>query len=312
MTAPGAQAKKMPARPALLATAALCIAFGAVYTIFWKAGATAMRQTIATLSESGRVPAFSAEGLSTSGFPFFLRGELRRPSLVDGGYAWSSARLTIDALPINPQRFVFTPADVQSVALGRWGAFEVSTEGARASLDRRGGHWVVDAQADGIAARSREGSASFSGKGLLLKAAPEAGAGLHVSLFAGAFDWSVKGRTAAGEKLLADVAVTGGRADLRKVIVETGGSKLELKGEVMVGADGYPAGQLDAKLVNPAGAVDALVGLGALAPHEAKAAAAALSLAAVASGGALVAPVELAGGEARLAGVRVARLPKIR
>ena len=308
-----------PARPdtrwTLLVMAALCVVFGIVYTAFWKAGASAMRTSLVQISDTAGPPELSFGSFSTTGFPFFLRGDVRDVALVGGGYAWRAERLTIDALPINPDRFVFSPAATQRLDLGALGGFDVTTDAARASISRDDRRWIVDAQADRLDAVSAPpGRARLAGHGLLMKASPEGRNGVHASLFAGRFDWSSGARSATGEKLLVDAIVdpSSSGVTISRFSMQTGGATVELDGALALDPAGFPEGVLNARIVNPAGFIGFLAGLGALGADDARAAKAALSLAAMAGGGAVVAPLELTQGEARIAGVRVATLPRLR
>lgn len=303
----------------LLVLGAIAIILIGVYAALWSAGAAAMRRTITAIAADARPFDLAVGRLSTGGFPFFLRGDLRDVAVSAGaGWSWSAGRLSVDALPIRPDRFVFTPGERQTLRLGAAGDFDVATLGARLGLSGglgggKSAAWTVDAQADSLAATAREGEAALSAKGVLLKAASEAGALLHASLFAGVFEWRAGARRAAGEKLLADIALApGGLVDVRRFSFETGGAKVALEGRLALDAEGYPAGVLTAKLADPRGFVALLAGLGALDADGARAAAATLSLAAIASGGALEGPIELRNGEARIAGVRLAKLPRLR
>lgn len=302
-------------RAALIVMAGVCLLFGGAYAAAWSAGAAAMRKQIVLFADAPGPIAVDIGSLRTKGFPFFLRGEVRAVRIESGALAWRTPELAIDALPVNPRRFVFTSVNPQSLDLGRWGAYEIVSEGARASLERRGAGLVADAQADSIIAKPTRGAAGLTLKGVLFKAAPpETGSGaLQASFFAGAFELSNKGRTAKGEKLLLDIVADGRReADIRRLMLETSGASVELHGVVTIDANGYPQGVLDAALKNPKGFAAFLADLGAIDGDESRAAGAALALAAIATGGEIRAPIELKEGAARIAGVKIAALPKIR
>lgn len=302
-------------RAALIVMAGVCLLFGGVYAAAWSAGAAAMRKQIALFADTPGPIDVDIGSLRTKGFPFFLRGQVKAVRIESGAVSWRTPELAIDALPVNPRRFVFTSVNPQSLDLGRWGAYEIVSEGARASLERRGGGLVADAQADSIIAKPTRGAAGLTLKGALFKAAPpEAGSGtLQASFFAGAFELSNKGRTAKGEKLLLDiVAVGAGEADIRRLMLETSGASVELHGVVTIDADGYPQGVLDAVMKNPKGFAAFLADLGAIDAGDSRAAGAALALAAIATGGEIRAPIELKEGAARIAGVKIAALPKVR
>lgn len=300
----------------LIAAAAVAVAGAAAYAAFWKAGAATMRQTIANAKAERGPFVVTASSFQTEGFPFFLRGDLKGVSISAPGVDWRSDRLWVDALPINPARFVFTPSPNQSVDLGRFGLFAVTMDGGRASYSiQPAGRWVADGQADRASATDATGARRATASGVLFKAAPESDA-RHVSLFAGAFAWRDKDRSASGEKLLADFVVRptpeGPSVVIRRFRLETSGATIECDGDLTLDVEGRPQGVLSAKLVNPKGFVTFLAGLGALKPEEAKGAQAALALAALAGGGVLTAPIELAAGDARIAGVKIATLPRFR
>lgn len=308
---------KSPRGPLIVMTAA-CLLFAGVYAALWSAGASAMRKTVAAIAKGSDETDVAIDSLRTKGFPFFLRGELRSVTVRRGALSWRSPELAIDALPVNPNRFIFTSVDPQTVDLGRWGAYEVRADGGRASLERRKGVFIANAQADRIDARPTRGAVAVSANGILFKAAPaeEKSGDLHASLFAGAFEIAREGRTAKGEKLLFDVIARGGpekpTADIKRLTIEARGASVELTGALALDAGGYPEGALDAVLRNPKGLAVFLAELGALSDEEARAAGAALRLAAFATGGEIRAPIELKDGAARIVGVKIAALPKMR
>lgn len=305
-------------RSVLIIVAAFCLAFAGIYAALWSAGAAAMRKTIGAISENARGADVSFGGVRTKGFPFFLRGELRTVSVRGGGVVWRSPNVAIDALPIKPNRFIFTSANPQTVDLARLGAYEIRTVGARASLAPRKGDISVDAQADHVAARAMRGDIGLDASGVLFKAAPVEGdgPGVHASLFVGAFEVAKAGRTAKGEKLLIDVVASGARgaptADIKRFALEANGASVELKGAVTVDSAGYPSGVLDAVVRNPKGLAIVLSELGALSDEDAREAGAALRLAAFATGGEIRAPIEFKDGAARIVGVKIAALPKLK
>ncbi len=104
----------------------------------------------------------------------------------------------------------------------------------------------------------------------------------------------------------------GGALVVNGLIAEVNGAALTLAGEVTLDAAFYPAGALRAELSRPAGLGGLLRRTGALTPQEADAAAAGLAMMALASGGKIVAPVELNNGSAAIRGVKIADLPRIR
>lgn len=299
--------------------AAACLLFMGVYAALWSAGASAMRKTVAAIAQSTDDTEVAIDSLRTKGFPFFLRGELRSVSLRRGAVSWRSPEVAIDALPINPNRFIFTSVDPQSIDLGRWGAYEVRAAGARASLERRKGAFIANAQADRIDALPTRGAVALNANGVLLKAAPTGGdnqGAWQASLFAGAFEITRAGRSAKGEKLLVDVIATSNEqqpsADIQRLMIEARGASVELKGALTLDADGYPEGALDAVVRNPKGLAVFLAELGALSDEDARAAGAALRLAAFATGGEIRAPITLKDGAAKIAGVKIAALPRLR
>ncbi len=298
--------------------AGACLVFAGSYAALWTAGAAAMRKTVGALAELSGPVRIEMGSFRTKGFPFFLRGQMRDVSLRNEALFWRAPEVAVDALPIGPNRFVFTAPGAQALDLGRWGAYEVTMSGARASVARAHGAFVADAQADSITALPTRGALALSANGVLFKAAPDnaKARAIHASLFAGGFEVMRDSRVARGEKLLFDsVLMAQGEAaglDIKQMTLTAHGGSVELTGVVTIGEDGYPSGVLQSTLKNPKGLAVFLADLGAISSDEARTAGAALALAAFATGGEIKAPIELKDGAARIAGVKIANLPKMR
>ncbi|MHA7873279.1 MAG: DUF2125 domain-containing protein, partial [Hyphococcus sp.] len=104
----------------------------------------------------------------------------------------------------------------------------------------------------------------------------------------------------------------GGALSVTGLIATIEDSHIAAAGEIRLDADNRPDGALKTEIANPAGFARALGKTGVLSHNEAEAAAAGLTLMAVAGGGKLAAPLEFKNGEAQVAGIKIADLPALK
>lgn len=316
-------------RLALGATALFCLAAAGAYAAAYAGTAATLRHALlrpaGARPDGGQAVLISAAAFSTRGFPFFLRGAARDVTVSGGRLRYAAPTVFVDALPIAPTRVVLTAPELQLLDLGRLGKFRIETKGARASIGAgRNGEarpktskdWRLDAQADELTATSEDGQIRLGAKGLLVKTAPAGARGWRASLFAGAVDWTQNDHHASAEKLLLDAAAAVKGAvveiDLKRLELQAGASTVAPKGPLTVGEDGELRGVLTARIADPADFTRFLAALGALDEKDADRAAAALTFVALGPGGVVEAPIELKDGAARIAGVKIAKLPKLR
>lgn len=286
--------------------------------LLWRAGAATMRASLdefaAAQAENGLAVAY--EPLRTRGFPFFLRGAAENFSISRGEERYQCARLYIDALPYAPDRIIFSCGAEQRLITPD-GAWTLEAKDARASVERdkdRG--WLAKIESGKASAFHND--IEVSADRAIINVAPGAPGDGRIDASVRIVSFGVT-RPASGYAFdRIDVAATvsgGGAAGGR--IVEIHGFEAVIsetvvtaKGEISLAAGGNARGRLDARIEKPAGLAHTLADAGLLDERDAKSAEAGLAMLAVASGGAISAPIEFDGGEVRLAGVKLADLKR--
>lgn len=113
---------------------------------------------------------------------------------------------------------------------------------------------------------------------------------------------------------LSDPAVwraLGGALVVSGLEAEAGTSRLSVSGAITLDAANRPSGELKSIIAAPGPFIQSLADAGLVEPQSAERTAAALTLAAIAGGGAINAPIVLENGEARIANVAIAHLPPL-
>lgn len=311
-----------PSRVVSWTLTTLALVVLAAWFFVWRAGAETMRRSIDAWAEDQRAAGFSVvyNDVRTTGFPFFLRGALENAAISDGrNWRWSAATLNIDTLPYALDRLTFSAANPQTLDLGAHGLWSLATERGRVSIESdKARDWTFTAESGpGVLSRA-DGGAALSAEKFLLSIAPAATdlRRIEASLIVDKFALVRAGETIDAPHIEAFVeteerAARGREISLKHVSIEAEGARLLLQGKLGVDANGFPEGVLQAEITDPAGLAALLGKTGALSPGEADQAAAALTLAAIAGGGKLKGPIELKNGAARIAGVKIADLPKL-
>ena len=305
------------------------IVFGA-YVVVWNQSAQAMRKAVAAWTEDVREQGGAASfgEFKATGFPFFLRGALTAVSIGGGGWAWTAPRLFIDASPFEPDRLIFSAPDPHEIRLASGGRWRVDAPDGRASLakdESRG--WLLDVQSGPGRIEAIGGASSVSASSFLLSAAPnpldrsrvffgvdargiEAVQGeRRISIDAAEIALAVG--NLGGARSLRAWRDTGGKVEVQRLRLEAAGAHAEFSGQLILDPDGYPAGTLKAEIVNPAPIAEILGAAGVIAKGDVASATAALSLAALAGGGRIAAPLTLEERAAHVAGVRLGKLPQV-
>lgn len=309
---------------------ALAAAFG-VYAILWSQAAAEMRRTIEkfTLAQRAHGVEIDHDALATRGFPFLLRGVVPNVRIAGGDWGWRAPALYVDAAPLSPDRLVFSTLASQRFDLGDWGQWRLDAEGARASVREDGRRaWILDMESGPARLAREDGDApNLAAERFLLTMAPntdDPGA-VETSLIANGLSLDGRTRPVAASVIEAAFGVTaaealgdadawraaGGALALRRIAIDAEGGRLYLAGRLTLDENGYPQGALNAEIVNPGAFALALGELGLIAPADAEAIAGALALAALASGGKIAAPLVFRDGEATIAGIRLAKLPRV-
>lgn len=303
----------------------------AIYSVVWMQGAAQMRRSIDDWAAEQRAAGVNVrfDSIATGGFPFFLRGAVNNVAIGDGGaWSWRAPRLHVDALPLAPDRLVFSAGDGHDLDIAGAGRWHVDAPDGRASIagDKRR-LWIVDVES-GAGRIENANGAWVSAERFLLTVAPAEGD--HDTIEASLAIVNLLARNGASDvsapKVEAMIAVrnsaalergaeawraAGGDVELRRIYIEAGGGKLALAGVVAIDDAGRPRGVLNAETVNPGALARVLGGVGVVDAQDVEALAATLSLAAIASGGKLKAPLVLENGYARIAGVKLFKLPQV-
>lgn len=312
------------------------------YYLLWRTGAAEMEKAVAAWAEDQRAAGMTVEysALIRDGFPFFLRVHVEDPFIeTPEGLRWRGERLSMDALPYELNKVIFSPMGAQFVSTPDTGDWRITADDLRASIatdDARG--WVLSANAGGVQARREEDGAETTLASLVFDLSPSAddpstlvlslaGAGAAFSTMDNGSD-NADGSAITVDRLQTvafltqshllqgDMAASqwrdgGGALVINGLIAEIDEAALTVSGEIRLDRDDYLTGALRTELSNPAGLAGFLRQTGALSPQEADAAIAGLSLMALAGGGKIAAPIELKDGQARISGIKVADLPKV-
>ena len=300
------------------------------YFLLWRAGATEMKKAIHVWAENQRAAGMevSYDALKADGFPFFLRVHVETPEIgAPGEWHWRTDRLTLDALPYDLTRLIFSVRSEQFLSLAGNGDWRIRAEDFRASIaNDKTRDWVFSVTLGEATAMRAGDGASADIRSLVFDLSPQPDdktalllslAASDFELFAGeqAFNLNALQTVLAVTKTnaLSDAAMwrnQGGTLAISGLIAELDESKLSVAGQLSLDQSHYPAGRLDTEIVSPAPLARAFGRAGIMTADEAESAAAALTLTAIASGGKIIAPIELKDGKAQIAGVKIADLPK--
>ncbi len=304
------------------------------YYLLWRAGASEMEKAALAWIDDQRAAGMevSHNGVTREGFPFFLRLHIDSPEIAaPGAWRWRGERLFIDALPYDLNRVIFTPTGEQHLSAAGFGAWRMTADDFRASIaNDKAREWLFSVTLANAKAIRPEDGAEAAIANLVFDLAPDAAAPetLVLTLVAGALRidapdaafhlsdlQTVMGLTQThmlyGPGAAAQWRAAGGALIVTGLNAGVKGAKLSVSGLVRLDGAGYPTGRLDAEIANPAGLAQTLGEAGALSRQEAEAAAAGLTLMAIANGGKIAAPIELKDGAATIAGVKIADLPEV-
>lgn len=305
------------------------------YYLLWRFGANEMEKAVTAWAEEQREAGaeVSYSALRRDGFPFFLRMHIDSPTINSpNGWGWSGERLTLDALPYELNKAIFSPTGDQTVTTPGDGQWRVSAADLRASIasDKTRG-WVLSANLGEAQARRLEDGARAKLASLIFDLSPDAdeASTLVLSLVAGGAALDSPEAEFELDRLQTVALLTqshmlqgeaptdawrnaGGAIVINGLIAEVDEAALSVSGRLVLDQDDYLSGQLRAELSKPAGLAETLRNTGALSPNEANAAIAGLSLMALAGGGKVTAPIDLKNGEASITGVKIADLPQIK
>lgn len=303
----------------------------AVYAALWMQGAAQMRRSIAAWADDQRAAGLEVDydSIAASGFPFFLRGAVSNVSIGDApGWRWRAPKLYVDALPLAPNRLVFSARDGHEIDTADAGRWRIDAPDGRASIesDKRR-QWIVDVESGPGRIENSNGDSLNAERFLLTVAPSETDHGtLEASLAisnmraissgsnieAPTVEAMIALRSPQASASAADVSgAASGDLELRRVYIEAGGGKLTLSGVLSIDESGRPQGALNVLATKPGAFARILGQVGAIGKDDAEALDAALSLAAIAGGGKLKAPLVLEHGYASIVGVKIFELPQI-
>lgn len=304
------------------------------YYLLWRAGAGQMEKGVIAWVEDQREAGMevSYASLRRDGFPFFLRVHIEQPYIASpDGWRWRAERLSLDALPYELNKVIFSPGGEQFVSAPDYGEWRVIADDLRASIaaDKARG-WAFSANVGDAHAQRDQDGAEAKITSLIFDLAPDAKdpTTLALSLAGSGATLSAPDANIALDRLQTVMLLThshmldgpspadqwrgaGGSLIVNGLIAEINAAALSVSGQLGLDYDDYPAGQLRAELSNPAGLAETLSKTGALSQRETDAAIAGLSLMALAGGGKITAPIDLKDGKAQINGIKIADLPQI-
>lgn len=303
------------------------------YYAMWCYAAGVMETSVNEWVDEQRAAGLTIDhgAIQRDGFPFFLRVHIDAPQITSpGAFAWQAERLSIDALPYDLNRLIFSPSGTQRITADALGDWSYSADSIRASIanDKKRG-WVFSMNVDNASATGADGAAGGL-ESLIYDLAPSADAPttLTLNLVAAGYSFRDAQRDIAIDQLETSVSLSqtdflnghdpatrwrdaGGALNIHGLNVLIDEAQLSVSGSVSLDRENRPEGVLTTIVTKPAGLAGALAGSGALSREEADAAIAGLTLAAMAQGGRIEAPIKLHAGAATIAGAKVADLPTI-
>lgn len=282
--------------------------------VIWRAGADAMRNAISDFAASQRPSGavFTYQPMRARGFPFFLRGELGAVSYGRGKWRWDSEAIYLHATPWSPNRIVVStgPSIRLSEPGGMW---TIKADSARASVEAAAGGWLFKAEAASLGGVKDDTSVA-TGRGVINIMPDSNDVGAYSVSFR-LFDTTLENNRGETQIARLDGALIVD-PDLRRVTIrgidsEIGAARAQLSGAVAVDSEGFLEGTLAATLTNPSALAETLRVFGAVKSDDSRAIEAGLSLIAAGGGGKIAAPLVFSEGEAKLAGAKIGKAPKI-
>ncbi len=302
------------------------------YYLLWRIGAGEMEKSVVQWIADQRAMGIeiTCDAITRDGFPFFLRVHIDQPRIAapEAG-RWRGERLSIDALPYDLTRVIFSPTGAQELYVEGYGDWRINAGDIKASIasDKNRG-WVFSVTIGNAKARSLSDGANAAIDSLIFDLAPDiaapttlaltlAAAGLKINASDTAFHLAelntvlnlTRTDLLSGPDPISQWRNAGGALVVGGLTAEIEETRFSVSGEIGLDAADYPAGRLQAEIANPAGLAEWLGAAGALSPEEATSAGAGLTLLAIAGGGKISAPIDFSNGAAEIAGVKLANLP---
>ncbi len=305
----------------------------AAYYVLWRYGAGAMETAVKDWVADQRAAGLVVEHgpIKRDGFPFFLRVHIETPHIESpGAFSWRAERLSLDALPYDLNRLIFSPSGEQAFSADAVGEWKYSAEDIRASIanDKARG-WVFSMNIKNAVATDANGGAAQLAS-LIYDLAPAADAPTSLTLNAAGAGFSFRdgqsdlavdamessisvsqAQFIAGADAATNWRNAGGAVEIYGLNAVVNEARLSVSGSLGLDDQNRPEGALKTILEKPAGLAGPLAASGVLDAEEADAAVAGLALAAMAQGGRIEAPINMHAGAATIAGVKIADLPAI-
>lgn len=304
------------------------------YYFLWRAGADEMKKGVEAWVADQRAAGLDVShgAVKPDGFPFFLRVHIDDPDIAQpGAWRWRTKRLTLDALPYDLNKLIFSTHSEQQIWTERYGQWTVTAEDFRTSIandDARG--WVFAATIGNARATGSNGGETLALESLVFDLAPDAAEPATLTLNLAAAGLSTgNGETALElDNLQTMLAVSqthafsandpasawrhaGGEFKISGLLAQVDNARLSVAGAIQLDEESRPEGRLDAEITAPAAFAHVLGTVGVLPADEAESIAAALTLTAIAGGGKITTPIVLENGAAHIAGAKLSDLPRI-
>lgn len=307
------------------------VIFGVIvfaYFLVWRMAAGEIEKGVETwIADQRRAGAIvDYSDIKRDGFPFFLRVHVDSPSVEwPGGAAWSGERLSLDALPYDLDKLIFSLRGQQKISTGD-GLWIFDAEKALASIERdKARGWLFNADSDAAELINQTTGERVSAASIKISASPhpEDLSKLMIGLAARDIAESSGGARATLDSVDAAIGVigydilalngdvaswrsAGGEIDIIDVTIGVDNAVASIKGALAPSQSGFPTGDMIARIVNPAIWTEQLEARGFIDDQQAEQLGAQLTLMAIAGGGEISAPIKLSESEVVVAGVPIA------
>lgn len=305
-----------------------------IYYGVWRYAGNEMQNAVSQWVEDQRAAGLVVEhgGVKKAGFPFFLRVHIDDPMIeAPDEWRWQTERLSIDALPYDLNRLIFSPQGNQKIVSAQMGTWYLKAEDFRASIandDVRG--WMFSVTIKNAQAAGDEGAAAQLSS-LVFDLAPSpddvntltltlAGDGLVIADPGEQNNYLIdKVQTVMSLSNVASLsggnmqawANAGGKLNIGGLNAVMNEASIAMAGALTLDHKSQLEGALRTEITKPVGLAPYLNAAGGLTKEEADAAAAGLALAAIAGGGKISAPIEFQNGEAFISGIKIADLEPV-
>ena len=287
------------------------------WRVIWSAAADRMTDAVDEFAAAARAGGYeiSFRPVKRSGFPFWLRGSIDAIVIGRADASYEVERLNLHLSPFDLSRIVLSPAGGQRIVTSD-GAWSVSGDRMVASLERHPeAGWLAIADFGAVTATSRARKTAAASILVNVRPASNEPGRLGFSVAIAGAEVDLGGGATRIERLDA-AGVADPRQDSRSVRLDglelrIGASRLAAAGDLRPDGDGRVTGRLNTRLERPAELVSALSRLGVFNEQESEAANAAALLLSFTARETISAPITFADGRTKIAGVAIARAPRL-